>query len=679
MPVFKQTSLQQRLSFILMLVLVSTLLPSGALQPTAVRAETSADPDSEIVYIDNTGVIRILDLLQSGSTPKVDWFSPTNGWENLALGDFNNDGDKEIVSIKETAGVGTLTVWDPVVASGAFDGKTGNGIPWAKLYEISIPGNPELVGTGKLDPNLPGDHIAYVFQVNSGTQRLVVLKPAIAIPDGRQWTTHYTRDFNEKWESISIGNVDNTGADEIALVDRNQGRLSVYKADADSSSMLNRTGSDRPYRVGLIAQFDGNRGKDVIAIRNGELLPSFFVLKYDSGSFTEVLSEAFNPSPRHAFAADINDDGKEEIVMLRQITTGNSVRMIVRGDDPGKIPVELEQFLDKDNGYESGAGGDVDGDGKDEIIIMRDNNIRVYNQPDRNASFSDYGALTNKDSIAIGDLDKNGFKIGDLLGASVSAVEETLQIGTSGSPKVIELRNTTTTTPISFKVEVEGSPSWFTVSPSFGNTPALLTYQANAINLASGDYTARIKVTSDSQSVINQPFYISVKLKVTPALIEPRPEGVSFLYLRSQQPVTLTQSVGVFGTDGIRFTAALASVPSVQSATAALSGDIRTGYMTTDGRALVQDELGNEAVLDLVGSANAEAVPWLTLSPTEGVIPGTLTLTATSSNQTKDVEQAYLVIIGDSRTGVPPQNVRLVPITIMRADVQIFMPITKKP
>ena len=79
MPVFKQRSLQQRISFILMLILVSTLLPSGALQPTAARAETSADPDSEIVYIDNTWVIRILDLLQSGSTPKVDWFSATNG------------------------------------------------------------------------------------------------------------------------------------------------------------------------------------------------------------------------------------------------------------------------------------------------------------------------------------------------------------------------------------------------------------------------------------------------------------------------------------------------------------------------------------------------------------------------------------------------------------------------
>ena len=657
---------------LLFFVLIGTLLPGAGLAPTAVQAKTSADPDGEIVYIDNTGVVRILDILQTGSNPKVDWFSPSNGWERFALGDVNNDGDQEIVTIKEVNNQGILTVWDPVVSSGAFDAKTSNGIPWAKLYEVAIPGNPKLVGTGKLDPNLPGDHIVYVFEVNATTQRMVVLKPAIAAPNGREWTVHFTRDFNEHWEAISVGNVDNAGADEISLVDRDQGRLAVYRADAQSSALLSRTGEARPYRVGLLAQFDGNRGKEVIAIRNGELLTSFFVLKYGDGSFTEELTEAFSPSPRFAFAADINNDGKEEIVMLRQVSTDNSIRMIVRGDDPGKIPVELEQFLDKDNGYESGAGGDVDGDGKDEIVIMRDNNIRVYHQPDRNAAFNNYGVLTNKDSIQIGDLDKNGFKVGDLFGSSVSTIEETLQIGTTGIDKVIELKNITTSTPISYKAEVEGAPSWLTLSPSFGNTPALLTYRVNAVGLAAGDYTTRIKFTSDSQAVVNQPFYIQVKLKVTPALLEPRPDSMVFAYLTSQQPLTLTRSIGIFGTDGVKFTAAVASIPSVQRAMAALAGDIRTGYVATDGRVVLQDDLGNETTLELSGSD--AAVSWLSITPTEGTVPATLSLTATTSNQVNDFEQAFIVLIGDSRTGRPPQNVRLITVTAIRAAFQIFMP-----
>lgn len=673
MPTSTKNSLRQHVRTSLILLLLGLFLSGSLLPPTAALAETSADPDSEIVYLDNTGVIRILDLLQSGNAPLVDWVSPTGGWENIALGDVNNDGDKEIIAVKDTSGVTTLTVWDPVVANGAFDGKTPNGIPWAKLYERTDQGNQKMVGTGKLDPNLPGDHIAYVLQINNSLQRLVVLKPTTATPTGREWTTHFTRDFNEQWETISIGNVDNTGADEIALVDREQGRLSVYRADGTSGSILNRTGTDRPYRVGLIAQFDGNRGKDVIAIRNGELLPSYFVIKYDSGSFSEIKSEAFNPSPRSAFAADINDDGKEEIVMLRESSaTGNVVRMIVRGDDQSKVPVELEQFLDRDNGYGTGAGGDVDGDGKDEIVIMRDNNIRVYTQPDRNASFNNYAYQTNKDSILIGDLDRNGFRIGNLLSSSISTVEETLQIGISGVTKQFELRNATDNNiPISYRIEVEGNPSWLSVSPTFGNTPGFVTYQANAINLAAGDYATRIKITSDNQTVINQPFYINVKLKVTPALLEPRPDGVAFSYLTSQQPVTLTRLIGVFGTEGVRYTAAVASVPAVQSAAASLTGEITNGYIAEDGRVIVQDAAGNEAVLDAQGGA---AVSWLAVSPAEGIVPGNLTLTALSSNQTNTFDQAYIVIIGDARTGRPPQNVRLVPVSMLRATSQVFIP-----
>ncbi len=673
MRAFVEKSPRHWIQRFLVLSLFVALLPSAALLPTPVQAETSADPDEEIVYLDNAGFIRVLDTLQTGSNPRVDWSSPTGGWDDFALGDVNNDGDKEIISIREDSGVGTLTVWDPVVTTGAFEGKTPNGIPWAKLYEIAIPGNPKVIGTGKLDLNLPGDHIAYGYQISATSYRLVVLKPATATPNGRDWATHYTRDFNEIWDGISIGNVDNTGADEIALVERAQGRLSLFRADNQSAALFTRTGSTRPWRIGLIAQYDGDKGKEVVAIRNGDVLPSLYVLEYDNGDFEEPVAEVFNPAPRSAFAADINSDGKEEIVMLRTNPEEEGVRMIVRSDSQKNVPTELEQVLDEDNGYESGAGGDVDGDGKDEIVIMRDNNIRVYTQPDRDASFSNYGASTNKNSIHIGDLDRNGFVIGPQFGATVSTIEEEIGLGATGISKQIELRNLTTLTPIPFTIAIENNPSWLEITPRTGSTPAILTYRANAVGLAAGEYTTRLIITSSDATVVNQPFYIQVKLKAVPALIEPRPANLAISYLASQQPVTLTQNISILGTDAVKFTVAIASAPAVQSATASLQGAIHTGYVNEAGEVVVQDEQGNETVLE-VSASSAAATPWLSVTPTEGTIPAVLSVTVTSSLQANDSEQAYIVIVGDARTGQPPQNIRLITVSALRANAQLFLP-----
>ncbi len=675
----KQRLVRRLIAMALVALMLLPGLAHSTLTAVASTTEVSADPDEEIVYIDNSGTIRVLDTLQSGGSPTVDWTSPTSGWSNFALGDVNNDGDQEIIAIRSTgSNSGELVVYDPVVTSGAFDAETPNGIPWATLYTTQIAGNPKLVATGKLDPNLPGDHIFYTYDLAGGS-RIVVLKPAIPNPNGREWTVHYTRDFDERWEQVSIGNIDQEGADEIALIDDTVGRLSVYRSDANSEALLKKTGDSRPWRATTIAQYDAGSTVEVIGIRDAPpSLSSFFVFKWnrDDEDFDEKDPESFSPSPRFVFGADINNDGKEAIVMLRSVSEGNSVRMIVRGDDGDEIPNELEQFLDADNGYQTGAGGDVDGDGKDEIVIMRDNNIRVYYQPDRDEKRNDYALQTDGDRIHIGDLDRNGFSVGPSFSTNISSIEESLQIGTTGTTKTFELRNETTSVPISFEVGIENNPSWLTVTPRFGNTPAVISYTPNAIGLTPGEYTTRIVLTSNNQTVINQPYYIQVKLTVTPATINPSPNSVSFNYLDSSAPVTLTREVSLLGANGVRFTAGVQGYPQIQAAAASwgnelLSGDVMDGYVDDAGNIVVTNAKGDELVLAQAGMSE---VPWLSVTPTEGNVPALLTLTLNSSQQTNNFEIAYLVIIGDPRTGEPPQNVRLVPVTALRAVDQLFLP-----
>jgi hypothetical protein len=138
--------------------------PRRRIAPNDAPAAPSADASRELVYVDGNGVIRVLDL--AFSSQQVQWFSPSDDWRSIALGDFDNDNDKEIVAVRGTPNTSTapeLTIFDPVVARGSVvPGQSINGIPWKQLFNLPLPSRPALVFAGNFDPNVPGDEIGIV-------------------------------------------------------------------------------------------------------------------------------------------------------------------------------------------------------------------------------------------------------------------------------------------------------------------------------------------------------------------------------------------------------------------------------------------------------------------------------------------------------------------------------------
>lgn len=681
---------------IAVLLLTALLMqwPHAPLQPAVAHAEPSADPDEEIVYIDDAGIIRVFDTRVTGGNPEVKWVSPDGNWRDFALGDVNNDGDMEIVAIGGGSTDGKLAVFDPVVASGAVDpDQKINGIPWDTLYRVDLPGSPQLVVTGNFDQNLPGAEIIYLYQLLPGDRdnpddrmRLIALKSDSPTPSGRGWAEHFRLNFTEEWEGIAAGNLDGESTDEFSLVSEESANLKVFRVDGGPKRIYEYGSSSRSPKAVAIGEWEGNQ-PDYLAWTRGSdpPLPAFYVQSWqDDDEFDDEYSEAFEPGPRAIFYAQINSSDDTEVVMLRTVSGGlKSARMIVRGRKQSDIPSELEQRLDEDNGYNAGAGGDIDGDGRDEIVLIRDDKMLVFYEAERSANSNSYPFRTNRRSIAIGDLDAIGFIFGPQFGVDRTQIDAVLEAGGQPFNTLFTLTNTTTNDPIPFTINVVGAPSWLSVQPLSGFTPSQVFLAFNTNNIQAGEYRTELQITSSDPTVINQPVTIDIMLRVTAALVSVQPASLTISYPCTDTATIRPRTLAIGGTPGIRYTAAIARSPDVAAAMAGLDGPLYNGYISSAGELVLRDGSGNEAALAELGDlatasgVNSEwpsAVSWLSARSADDIIPDTITLQATSLiSESVSYDEVLLVIIADSRAGAPPGNVRLVPIAALCASDQLFL------
>ncbi len=628
--------------------LVLSLLLSLCLWPQPSLAQTPAHPDAEIVFIDGDGFIRVLDTTRVGSNPLVEWVSPTPGWRDFAVGDFNNDGDMEIVAIGGDATSGKLAVYDPVVASGPIDAsKVINGIPWATLYETSLPGKPTLIAAGDLNPNVPGDEIVYGYELNASEKvhpadkyRLVLLQKAK--PDARQWQPQITPyDFTREWTQMVVGELDGHPAAEIILVDSNKAvsDLSVYRVTQTLTRIYDYPSNDRTWYSAAIGQFKPGDVNDLAAVRESPAdLASLVVLHYDnsgSGSFKDVYGEYFSPPPLFNFYANINGSADSEIFMLRSlpttITNQPHLFMRNRGKDPA-IPVNIR--LDADNGYRVGAGGDLDGNGHDDVVIMRNNRIRIYPDIVKALSFQEYNFTTNSHSLKIADVDAKGFVPTPLLVATPPQLSATVDAGLRSPSVTLTVADSGTGAVVPFAAYVDGNPSWVTVTPGFSQTPATLTVNFDARALSAGQYTANLIVKPVDYGPTFAPLSIALVLKVNTGLSAEPAETLVTVY-----PCTTT--VGSFTTQ------------------VALNGPAR---------------LFTVQVLSGVEGTTSQPA-WVTaVSALANTLPSTVIMTIDPSKRSTDFETAHLHAETTTSQNPTVAIKRDFPFNLLCANSRLFLP-----
>lgn len=721
---------RRRATFWLLAALLLTQFLGMALTPQTAQAAVSAEPSEEIVYIGEDGVIRIWDLEGNPAiegSPTIDWSSPSGGWQYAALGDFNNDTDLEIAALRADGDNFIWTVFDPVVARGATnpDRKTPNGIPWDIYYEAPAErGIPKRIIAGNFDDGIPGDELAILWQDTNGRSYVRIMKAASLGPDGkptgRDWQIHVEKSFDQRYSFGAAGQMTEGGADELILLDKDsaRSRMDIFRVDADFATLEAKSSTSAELREVAVGQIIIGGKEEIALIRstpNSTTEKTLIIYEMREEAGAPILydddkwSWAFAPKPETVFLADITGNGDQEVWFLRK-HSGDGARLIMRdvwGDDRKLFEDKpIEKSLDKDNGWLAGTGGDVDGDGKDEVIIMRDNRIRVYTRPDTSMSDDTIVELptnTNRETVLAGNLDAIGFIEGPSFGVNMAKIEAAVPTGTVSGNYVLRVENISTPDPVTFNVFPEAGKPWIKVNPTIATTPANINVSFDATKLKVGTYTGSI--TLSSGSMLNSPFTVAVELTVQPATIQTQPNAVSYLNFScsdavSQEPLTLTLRVG--GTAGLNYRAALIGVPAetaaagLDNAPALVDAGITGGEINSAGDIVLYDAQGNTrtiptgipAGLASGGDVSASAV----LSTAWPIDPAINWVTSVSSDKTSvpsDIQividpsalgnnykltQAVLVLVADTRAGTPPDNVFVVPVFTMCVSDRALLP-----
>ncbi len=550
-----------------------------------ISSPATVNNEDEIVYIDADGFISVFDPQAPEGLSPIVFRSPDSGWYDATVGDINGDGDDEIIAIAEN---GLLKIYDPVINTTNVnpDNQSG-GIYWEQIFEFVLPGAPLLIDTGDLDGNPATLEMVVVHREpnNAERTRIQVYFQPVPNADGRIWLPLTDVSAREAWSDISVGDLDGDGQAEIALVNEDLGALSIFRREANNvlTEFWAEDSASRPWQDAVIGSVKPNLpAAELVAVRR--VAPpgaSLVVRRYQAvNQLADVALRSYLPAPRVTFLADINGDGEDEIFLLRDVpATDTRARIFI--SNLGTDTFNFEARLDSDNGYRYGASGDTDGDGREEIAVIREDAIRLFTEPEASSTISRTQSVSsNRRTLVMGNLDALGR---DLLIASPTTLNFTVPAGEISVSQMITLSNQTRSTAIPFFLRTAPATGLLLVTPSSLATTAQLAVQVDARTLlpassvlaadvlpllpAAGVFTptygTNLIIASSNPLVANSPITIPVIVDVT-AGIALRPSRISEIKQQTVDadicslPVTVA-SVQVLGTPGSTFTVALES------------------------------------------------------------------------------------------------------------------------
>ena len=302
-------------------------------------------------------------VAEMDTQPPVKWYYETGSWQygwegmGLAIGDANNDGETDVVGIKERANAGVY----------CLKGSDGS-LEWRYLVPVdscqvsSAPVIYDVDGDGK---NEVLAAIDYLPKYATDTSKLLCLDEN----GNLQWSWQSTGTSIHR--SPTAADVDGDGNIEVLFYHAGTGILYCFNG-SDGSIKWQKSVSGS-YEGPAVADVDGDGQMEVVISNYSSVVCLSGSNGAEEWDTRDSIGSIYGISAAPTIA-DLDHDGQKEVL----IATDRKNAYCFRGSTGGLI---WQTQMDTSSGYEymqAPVVGDADGDGLDEVVIFGYRNYRVY-------------------------------------------------------------------------------------------------------------------------------------------------------------------------------------------------------------------------------------------------------------------------------------------------------------
>ncbi len=432
---------------------------------------------------------------------------------SVAIGDIDGDGKPDLAVTN--SGSNTVSILRNISTNGRiiFDNKvdfvTGSFSRSVAIGDIDGDGKPDLAIA------VTGSSTVSILR-NISTSGTISFDPKVDFPTG------------SNPRSVAIGDIDGDGKPDLVTANAHDNTVSVLRNISNSGTVnfaakVDFAAGSGPFSVAF-GDIDGDGKPDLAVANNGANTVSVLRNISTSGTvnFAAKVDFAAGSIPYSVAFGDIDGDGKPDLAVanyggntvsvLRNISTSGTISFAPKVDfGTGVRPVSV-------------AIGDIDGDGKPDLAVANfsSSTLSVLRNTSSSGAVSfaskvDFAVgspYTYAESVAIGDIDGDGKP--DLVAATQAQYSNTVSILRNtpvfNSDATLSSLTTTAgiiiptfaTATIAYTASVANATSSVTVTPTVADATAMVQVRVNGgtyATVASGSASSALSLIVGSNTI----------------------------------------------------------------------------------------------------------------------------------------------------------------------------------